>query len=82
MVNKVQILKTPGCSSCAQATKLVKKIKKESKLTFVIEEVDIIKHPDLLQKYKIMTSPSIVVDGKLEFEGLPTEKKLKEKLVS
>jgi glucose/arabinose dehydrogenase len=32
MVKKVQILKTPGCSSCRQATKPVKKIKEQEKL--------------------------------------------------
>ena len=35
----------------------------------------------LLQKYQIMTSPGIIIDGKLEFTGVPSEKKLKEKLV-
>ncbi len=81
MVKKVQILKTPGCSSCAQATTLVKKIKKEEKLKFTIEELDITQHPELLQKYQIMASPGIVIDGKLEFTGMPNEKKLKEKLI-
>ena len=82
MVKKVQILKTPGCSSCAQATTLIKKIKEEEKLKFTIEELDITQHPELLQKYQIMTSPGIVIDGKLEFTGMPSEKKLKEKLLS
>jgi glutaredoxin len=80
MVKKVQILKTPGCSSCAQATVLIKKIKEEEKLKFSIEELDIIQHPELLQKYQIMTSPGIVIDSKLEFTGTPSEKKLREKL--
>ena len=82
MVKKVQILKTPGCNSCVQATTLIKKIKKEEKLTFAIEELDITEHPDLLQKYQIMVSPGIIIDGKLEFTGIPSEKKLKEKLVN
>jgi len=81
MVKKVQILKTPGCSSCARATAMIKKIKKEEKLDFVIEELDITQHPDVLQKYQIMTSPGIVIDGKLEFTGIPSEKKLKSKLL-
>lgn len=82
MVEKVQILKAPGCNSCARATKLVKKIKEEQNLNFVIEELDITEHPELLQKYQIMASPGIVIDGKLEFAGMPGEKKLEEKLVS
>lgn len=82
MVKKVQILKTPNCNSCARATKLIKKIKEENKLKFEVEELDIAEHPDLLQKYQIMTSPGIVIDGKLKFEGMPSEKKLREKLMS
>ncbi len=81
MVKKVQILKTPGCTSCAKATVMIKKIKEEEKLNFEIEELDITEHPDLLQKYQIMVSPGIVIDGKLEFTGVPSEKKLKGKLV-
>lgn len=80
MVKKVQILKTPGCSSCAQATTLIKKIKEEEKLKFSIEELDITQHPELLQKYQIMVSPGIVIDGKLEFTGVPSKEKLREKL--
>jgi len=82
MVKKVLILKTPGCSACAHATVLVKKIKAEEKLKFKIEEVDITEHPDLLLKYQIMTSPGVVIDGKLAFTGMPSEKKLKEKLMN
>ena len=81
MVKKVQVIKTPGCSSCAKATKLLRKIKEDEKLDFRIEELDITQHPDLLQKYQIMTSPGIIIDGKLEFAGIPGEKKLKEKLM-
>jgi len=80
MVKKVQILKTPGCSSCGQATLLIKKIKAEENLKFTIQELDITEHPELLQKYQIMTSPGIVIDGKLQFTGKPNEKKLREKL--
>lgn len=80
MVKKVQVLKTPGCSSCAQATKLVKKIKQEENLKFKLEEIDITEQPELVEKYQIMVSPGIVIDGKLAFSGVPNEKELKKKL--
>ena len=81
MIKKIQILKTPGCSSCARALKLIAKIKEEAKLTFSIEELDLIEHPELVQKYQILTSPGIIIDGTLAFAGMPSEKKLKEKLM-
>ncbi len=80
MVKKVQILKTPGCGSCAKATDLIMKIKKDRYLEFEIEELDLTKHPELLLKHQIMVSPGIIIDGKLEFTGIPDKKKLKEKL--
>ncbi len=81
MVRKVQILKTPGCSSCAKVTDLIMKIREDENLEFDIEELDITQHTDLLQKYQIMVSPGIIIDGKLEFTGMPGEKKLRGKLI-
>ena len=80
MVKKVQILKTPGCKSCAKATSMIKEIKDKEKLNFKIEELDITEYPDLLQKYQIMISPGIVIDGKLFSVGRPSEKDLREAL--
>lgn len=82
MVKKVQILRSQGGSCCPQVTELVSKIKEDQKLEFEIEELDISEHPELVQKYQLMISPAIIVDGKLEFRGMPQEKRLKEKLMS
>lgn len=82
MVKEVMILKTQGCVSCAQASRIVNKIKEEEKLKFNVKEVDILKNPEILQKYPILSSPGIVIDSKLEFAGMPSEKKLREKLRS
>jgi len=43
MIKKVQILDTPGCSSCIEAERIIKKIKKENNLSFKIEIIDITK---------------------------------------
>lgn len=81
MIKKVQILDTPGCPSCIQAEKIIKRIKEENHLDFEIEVIDVTKNPEILQKYQIMAAPGIVIDGKLEFTGMPSEKKLIEKLM-
>jgi glutaredoxin len=80
MVRKVQILKTPGCSSCSKVADLIRKIRKDENLEFEIEELDIARHPELLRKYQIMVSPGIIIDGNLEFTGMPGAKKLRGKL--
>lgn len=72
---KVQILTTPGCSSC----KAVEKMLDEMKIKYVV--VDIIKNPDILKKYPVMTAPGIVINGKLEFAGVPSRKDLEKKLL-
>jgi len=80
MVKKVLILDTPGCASCKYAEELIVRIKKEEKLKFDVEVKDITKHPELLQKYPILSAPGIVIDGKLVFSGKPSEKELRKKL--
>lgn len=80
MVKEVMILKTQGCISCAQASRIVNKIKEEEKLRFKVKEIDVLQNPEILQKYPILSSPGIVIDGKLEFAGMPSEKKLRERL--
>ena len=80
MVKKVLILDTPGCASCKYAEELIARIKKEEKLQFRVEVKDITKNPEILQKYPIMSSPGIVIDGKLKFTGRPNEKELRKAL--
>jgi len=69
---KIQIIKAMGCPSCAEVRKLIERIVKEENLKCTIEEIDILDHPELVQKYKIMTSPAIIIDGKLVLSGKPS----------
>lgn len=72
---KVQILTTPGCSGCAKVKKMLDDMKVKYKV------IDITKNPKMLEKYRIMSAPGIVINNKLEFTGVPSEKKLREKLI-
>ncbi len=71
---EVKILTTPSCSSCATVEKML------NKLGVAYELIDITKDPEMLQKYPIMTAPGVVINGKLEFMGVPKEKDLVEKI--
>lgn len=71
---KVQILTTPGCGGCAVVKAMLDKLKVKYSV------IDITKKPEILKKYPIMSAPGIVINGKLEFNGVPSEKELKEKL--
>ncbi len=43
-------------------------------------EVDITQRPDIAVKYRIMTTPAIAINGKLEFTGIPKEEILRDRL--
>ncbi len=71
---KVEILTTPGCSSCVKVEKMLDEMKVKYKI------VDITKNPSILTKYQVMTAPGVIIDGKLAFQGVPSKKALAEKL--
>lgn len=78
---EVKVLKSPGCSRCAQAITLVRKLQREMPGVSV-EEVDIIDHPEEVFKYQLLFSPGIVINGILEFVGVPKEEDLRQKLAN
>lgn len=77
----IKIFKTPGCASCTKAIDLIKKVIKDyPKLK--VKEINIVEHPDNAVKYGIMTSPTIVINEKVVFMGVPSEKALRKKFES
>lgn len=71
---KVEILTTPGCSNCS----VVEKMLDEMGVSYDV--IDVTEKPEYLQKYPIYTAPGVVIDGKLEFTGVPKKQKLIEKI--
>ena len=71
---KVEILTTPDCTNCS----VVEKMLDEMKIPYDI--IDVTEKPEYLEKYPIFTAPGIVINGNLEFTGIPKKEKLIEKL--
>jgi glutaredoxin len=71
---KVEILTTPGCTNC----RVVEKMLDEMRVSYDV--IDVTEKPEYLEKYPIYTAPGVVIDGKLEFTGVPKKEKLVEKL--
>lgn len=71
---KIEVLATPGCQNCAKAERMMDEMKVKYRV------IDITKNPGILKKYPIMSTPGIVINGKLAFTGVPSKEKLKEKL--
>lgn len=70
----VMILTTPSCTNCAAVERML------DRMGVKYEVVDITRNPEMLQKYPILAAPGVVINGKLEFVGVPKEKELTEKL--
>lgn len=79
-MKKVLILSTSGCAPCAAAKEMLARISKETPIE--VEEINVMGRPDLLEKYRFMAMPGIVIDGKLEFSGVPSEKELRERIIN
>ncbi len=71
---KVEILTSPGCSSCIKVEKMLNEMGVKYKI------VDITKNPEILQKYPVMSAPGIIINGKIAFSGVPKKEDLKKEL--
>ncbi len=71
---KVEILTTPDCANCSVVEKML------DEMNIPYEVIDVTEKPEYLEKYPIFTAPGIVINGNLEFTGIPKKEKLIEKL--
>lgn len=80
---KVQLVTSQSCAHCMRAKEALDKIKKDLP-TLQVEIVDLLKPEGmaLAQKYGIMASPGIIINGKLAFQGGATEEQLRKALAS
>jgi glutaredoxin len=77
----VEFITMPGCVQCAKAKAVIEKVKPEfpdMRVTYL----DATEHPDLIQKYRIMSAPGIVIDGELAFSGGLSEAAFREWLTA
>ena len=47
-----------------------------------MREWDLVDHPELGPRYGVMATPAIVINGRLEFSGLPREHAFLERLAA
>jgi protein-disulfide isomerase len=45
-----------------------------------VREWNLLEHPELGPRYGVMATPAIVINGRLEFSGVPGERALLERL--
>lgn len=73
---KVQLVYTKTCIYCPAAKQLFKALKKTHKFDY--EEIDAVspEGQKLVSKYMIMSVPTIIVDGKVQWVGIPQKDKV------
>jgi len=75
-MSKVQILTTPDCGNCSVVERML------DEMNIPYEVIDVTERPEYLQKYPIFTAPGVIIDGKLEFTGVPKKQELEKRLKS
>lgn len=68
-----------GCPSCGKAQRLVKQVAPDYP-GVEVREVHILDAPERVVEYGVLSTPFIVIDGKVEFVGVPRESDLRERL--
>ncbi len=77
---KIELLTMPDCVHCATAKEVINRIRGDF-TELEVEIFDITEHPEISQKYMLMSAPGIVINGKLEFTGGVKEDVLRKRLL-
>lgn len=76
---EVELLTMPGCVHCASAKTMLEKLQKEMP-DLNVSIIDVSEHPEVAQRYMLMSAPGIVINGKLEFSGGVKEEALRNRI--
>ena len=78
---KIELFYNPTCHVCPKAKKLVKKLlKKYPDVEYI--ELNAFENQDRVRELGFDMVPTIVIDGKLWYSGMPDKKALKKEIIS
>ena len=69
----------PNCVQCAKAKHVIEKVQPDFP-ELKVEYIDVTVHPEILQQYRVLSAPGIVLNGKLEYTGGLEEDAFRERL--
>lgn len=76
-IREIKVL-GPGCAKCKSTYAMVEKVVKESGMEVQLTKVDDIEE---IMRYNIMSTPAVVIDGKVVLKGkVPSESEVKQLL--
>lgn len=67
-MTEVLFLTVPNCVQCAKAMKVIEKVQPDFP-EMKVRYIDVTQQPEILQKYRVLSAPGIVIDGRLEYTG-------------
>lgn len=77
---KVEVFTSKTCPHCPSAIAVAQKVKEQFGDEMDLELLDVDENIDKVREYGLMSVPTVVVDGKVEFIGAPTEDELTRKV--
>ena len=80
MTIKVEVFSSPGCGKCGHAKEVLRQIAQEMGGGIEWREVSVLDEMDYEVRLGVMSTPAIVVNGKLVFTALPSAAKLRQTL--
>jgi glutaredoxin len=77
-MKKVQLIFTQSCGYCGPAKEIFRNL--QTKHNFEYEEIDAAtpQGQELVQKFDIMAVPTIIINDKVQFVGLPDRNRVEE----
>jgi glutaredoxin len=76
----IEIFVAPeGCPSCGQAGRLVRKVACDY-AGVEVRDVHVTEAVERVVEYAVWSTPFVVIDGRVEFIGLPRESELRRRL--
>lgn len=76
----IEIFVAPeGCPSCGHAGRLVRKVACDY-AGVEVRDVHVTEAVERLLEYAVFTTPFVVIDGRMEFIGVPREPELRRRL--
>ena len=85
MTIEIKILTAPGCTTCDRARALVQKIVEQEGRDYPelsYRTIDVAESPEIGARYGVLSIPAIIINDKVVFRRVPTEKALRKKLES
>ncbi len=72
----IEVFTSPGCSKCKHITRMIMDLLKDLPEEVTLREINVLDELEYATRLGVYTTPTIALDGKLVFRGVPTRKQI------